>query len=357
MSLVAAGIAFLWFSPILGGSLPDSNIVFNPESLETKAVQPSITITEPETTPKAPLIETKPPFLTTQKIITPSADLEEKLSLEAYPPRGIHSQPMPTSECKGLEAVTLLVVGLDERIQADAIRLVRVNFVNSSVQVLSIPRDFYVPIIDMGAYSITEGRINATYGYGETLLGKGKGITSLMDNLTYNFGVSFDHYLVLNLKEIATYIDKIGGVVIHLDQAVSDGWSNFSSGDHHFDGETALIFMRMRLFDDDFARVRRQTMVLKAFFKKTITDLNTIEQTQMAFKVIMDKTIQTDLTLRDINPLICLAQSIEATDVTFFEVEKSMYRSHTTASGANALIPIDTVVPYIQSIMGGYYRP
>ncbi len=89
----------------------------------------------------------------------------------------------------------------------------------------------------MGAYSITEGRINATYGYGETLLGKGKGITSLMDNLTYNFGVSFDHYLVLNLqRDQSHYIDKIGGVVIHLDQAVSDGWSNFSSGDHHFDG-------------------------------------------------------------------------------------------------------------------------
>ena len=355
--VIAAGFAVLWFSPIFGGSLPDTMVNFNPQSLETKAnTHPTATSQAQSPTNQLTLgisLPNETADLTTPDVrdssTTPSPNLETSTSNE--------SQIPPTPICNGPEAMTMLVVVLDERIQADAIRLVRVDFVSSTVSILSIPRDFYVPIVDMRAHGITEGRINATYGYGETLLGKGKGIISLTDNLTYNFGISFDNYLVLNLDDIASTIDRVGGVDIHLDRPVSDGWSNFCSGDHHLDGETAVIFMRMRLFDDDFARVQRQTMILKAFYKKAITDLNIIEQTQLVIKVLGDKTIQTDLSFKDVTPLICLARSIDSNNVTFFEVEKSMYRSHTTPAGANVLIPNDSVIPYIQSILDGSYSP
>ena len=355
--VIAAGAAVLWFSPILGGALPNSIVNFNPQSLETKAnTHPTATSQAQSPTNQLTLgisLPNETADLTTPDVrdssTTPSPNLETSTSNE--------SQIPPTPICNGPEAMTMLVVVLDERIQADAIRLVRVDFVSSTVSILSIPRDFYVPIVDMRAHGITEGRINATYGYGETLLGKGKGIISLTDNLTYNFGISFDNYLVLNLDDIASTIDRVGGVDIHLDRPVSDGWSNFRSGDHHFDGETAVIFMRMRLYDDDFARVHRQTLVLKAFLNKVISDLNPIEQTQMVLKVFMDRTIQTDLSIKDITPLICLASSIDSSNVEFFEVEKSMYRSHTTSGRANVLIPNDTVVPYIIDIMNGNYTP
>jgi LCP family protein required for cell wall assembly len=355
--VIAAGVGILWFSPILGGSLPDTRVNFNPQSLETRANQTRPATSQAQSSTNDLMHSTDLPGETPRQSVTDVLDSSSTPSPNLAPSTTSESQIPPSPVCNGPEAMTMLVVVLDERIQADAIRVVRVDFVSSTVSILSIPRDFYVPIIDMRAHGITEGRINATYGYGETLLGKGKGIISLTDNLTYNFGVFFDNYLVLNLDDIASTIDRVGGVDIHLDRPVSDGWSNFRSGDHHFDGETAVIFMRMRLFDDDFARVQRQTMVLKGFYDKAMSDLNLIEQTQMVFKVLADKTIQTDMSLKNITPLICLARSIDSNNVTFYEVEKSMYRSHTTSAGANVLIPNDSVVPYIQSILDGSYNP
>jgi len=350
--VIAAGFAALWFSPLLGRNLPETSITYNPDSLETKEGQfsPSENQNRVDFDPSSNDAPTQTVSSSTKESASPNPS-------QTLPSDFNLTENINTPFCGGPNKMSILIVGLDERIQADAIRLVRVDFVKSSVSILSIPRDFYVPIVDMDPFGITEGRINATYGYGETLLGKNKGITSLTNNLTYNFGVSFDHYLVLHLDDIATYIDKVGGVDLYLDQPVSDGWSDFSSGDHHFDGETAVIFMRMRLFDNDFARVRRQSMVLRAFFNKSMRELNPIEQTQLAIKVLADKAIQTNFSIKDISPLICLARSIQSENVTFFEVEESMYRSFTTSGGANVLIPNNTVVPYIQSVMDGTNLP
>jgi len=225
------------------------------------------------------------------------------------------------------------------------------------ISVVSIPRDFYVPIVDMAEHGITQGRINATYGYGEKFLGQGKGIFSLAENINYNFGVIFDHYLVLYFDNIAEYIDQIGGIEIVLEEPVADGNLYFSSGEHHLDGETAVGFMRMRYFDNDFARVRRQTMVLRAFYKKAMSELSRIELTQLALKGLGDKNIQTDFSVKDVAPLICLAQLIKGEDVDFVEIPDDSYYPFTTTSGANVQIPYDTVAPFLQSVMDGSYKP
>mgnify|MGYP006306153361 CR=1 FL=1 len=187
---IAASVAVLWFSPIFGGSLPHSMVNFNPQSLETKAnTHPTATRQAQSHTNDLMYITDLPgeiPDLSNPDVPYTSSTSSPNLELST----SYESQIPPTPVCNGPEAMTMLVVVLDERIQADAIRLVRVDFVSSTVSILSIPRDFYVPIVDMRAHGITEGRINATYGYGETLLGKGKGIISLTDNLTYNFAIS-----------------------------------------------------------------------------------------------------------------------------------------------------------------------
>jgi LCP family protein required for cell wall assembly len=234
---------------------------------------------------------------------------------------------------------------------------VHIDFTQPSVRILSIPRDFYVPIVDMAEHGITIGRINATYGYGEKFNGRGAGLISLADNIKYNFGVTFDHYIVLNLSDIAKYIDRISGVDLYLEKPVADGKLYFSAGDHHFDGETAVAFMRMRYFDDDFARVQRQSLLIKAFYHKAIEELNPLEQTLLVLEFILDQAIETDYVYRDIGPLTCLARNIDENNIHFLQVSKDMYRSHTTSAGGNVLIPNETVVPFIQSVMNGTYEP
>ena len=45
----------------------------------------------------------------------------------------------------------------------------------------------------------------------------------------------------------------------------------FPKGDHHFDGETAIRFARIRMMDNDYYRTIRQSMVLEALWKKIIS--------------------------------------------------------------------------------------
>ena len=68
--------------------------------------------------------------------------------------------------------MSVLVLGVDKVSQADAIRLVRIDFIQKSVTMIAIPRDFYLPIVDMADHGIEIGRINATYGYGEYYNGR-----------------------------------------------------------------------------------------------------------------------------------------------------------------------------------------
>ena len=332
--LIGIGGVYAWYNPLLGSKLPDANVTFDPGLFEQFPTQ------------QTQVDET---------LVDINLDVEESASTPApVPPQSaIPQQPL----CKGPESLSILVLGIDEQAQADAIRLVRVDFMKGRVFVLSIPRDFYVPIVDMEQHGITQGRINATYGYGEWFNGRGHGILSVARNIEYNFGVTFDHYIVLNFDNIADYIDQIGGIEILLDRPVADGTLYFSSGLHQMDGETAVGFMRMRYYDTDFARIRRQSMVIRAFYTKAMSELNLIGLTQLALKGLLDKNIQTDFAVKDLSPLLCLAQRVDGEDVDFVEIPSEMYRPFTTQSGGNVQVPYDTVVPFIQSVMNGSYQP
>jgi LCP family protein required for cell wall assembly len=327
LSIIAA---FLWFQPLFGAGLNGNSANFNPNALEKQPIAP-------KPTESSDVSENEGTTLT-NKIPQKPGDVIKK------PP----AEPL----CNGPTRMSVLVLGIDERAQSDAIRMVSIDFLTGQIAILSIPRDFYVSIVGMESHNIFQGRINATYGYGEKFLGRGNGVFTLAENLTYNFNVTFDHYLVLHLDNIAQYIDEVGGVDLLLERPVSDGYSHFPSGLNHLDGETAVIFMRMRLYDDDHYRVRRQTQVLRAFYTKVMSELSIVEQTQFALRALADKNIQTDFALKDISSLVCLARQIEEQDVRFIEIPKDMYRSATTSSGAAVLIPNDAVVPFIQNAMG-----
>lgn len=255
--------------------------------------------------------------------------------------------------CGDYERMTVLVLGIDNHAQADAIRMVSVNFVTGEASVISIPRDFYVSVVGFEDKNIHQGRINATYGYGEKYWGEGSGVSSTSENLAHNFGVEFDRYVVLNFDIVAEFIDVIGGVDIHLEQAEADHTVNFTRGDHHLDGEMAVKFMRMRRYDDDFHRINRQSMIIKVFYSKVMNELEPDQQVQLALMVLSDPNIKTNFIANDIYPLMCLARLIDSEDVNFIEIPKSMYHSATTSSGGAVQIPHDSVAPFIQSVMDG----
>ncbi|MFZ3150588.1 MAG: LCP family protein [Anaerolineaceae bacterium] len=258
--------------------------------------------------------------------------------------------------CGGPEPMSVLILGIDDNEQADAIRLVRLDFVEEEISLLSIPRDFWIPLVDMEAHHIEYGRINATYGYGEYYNGKGGGVVSLAANIQSNFGVGFDHYFVMHFDDIAKYVDLIGGVDVTLKESVEDDKLYFAAGENHFDGETAVSFMRMRQYDSDFYRVRRQSLILTAIYQKAMDQLSLWQLVKLGVTVVTDKSILTDFSIKEVYALACLASRIKGENVAFIEIPSEMYHNMTTNKGAAVIVPHDTVPKFIQSVMDGSYQ-
>ncbi len=286
-------------------------------------------------------------------LITPAALQSESVS------GGTQSTPIvsPTSSpqtevCGRSDAVTLLILGIDENAQADAIRLARIDFSKPEINMVAIPRDFFVSIIGFEGYDIEKGRINATFGYGEYFLGAGSGAESLAENLAYNFGVEIDHEFVLHLDEIASYIDAVGGVEVMLEAAASDSNNYFPAGLNQFDGERAVAFMRIRQYDSDFRRIDRQTMVLKALLEKVRSGLSPTKVLSLIFTLINDNATQSDLSLRDLQSFYCLSQQIEKQDIHVREIPSEMFHTWITPSGGWVLIPHAQVPDFIHESLG-----
>ena len=259
--------------------------------------------------------------------------------------------PVPalqTSVCGRSDAITLLILGIDEHAQADAIRLARIDFSKPEINLVAIPRDFFVSVVGFEGYGIEKGRINATFGYGEYFFGAGNGAESLAENLAYNFGVDVDHYFVLHFDDIARYIDAVGGVVVTLDAPVSDSHNSFPPGVNLFYGETAVAFMRVREHDSDFMRIERQTMVLKALLEKVKSGLKPATVLNLIVNILKDESIQSDLTLRDLQSLYCLIQKIDNKDIHVREIPAEMFHTWTTPNGGWVLIPHAEVPGFIQ---------
>jgi len=281
-------------------------------------------------------------------LITPAALQSESVSGGTQSTPTASPTPSPQTEvCGRSDSITLLILGIDEHAQADAIRLARIDFSKPEINLVAIPRDFFVSVVGFEAYGIQRGRINATFGYGEYFLGSGSGAESLAENLAYNFGVETDHEFVLHLNEIASYIDAVGGVEVTLEAAASDSHNYFPAGVNQFDGERAVAFMRIRQYDSDFRRIDRQTMVLKALLEKVRSGLSPTKIMSLIFTLLRDDSTQSDLTLRDLQSFYCLSQQIDKQDIHVREIPSEMFHTWITPGGGWVLIPHADVPDFI----------
>lgn len=254
----------------------------------------------------------------------------------------------------------LLALGVDENAQTDVIRLVRLDFVKQEIIVLSIPRDFWLPISGLGEYGVSDGRINAAYGYGEHFTGRGTGVEVLAQTIADNFNITIDHYGIVYFSSVARLIDQIGGVEIQLDKPVDgtlSGLPYFAEGFHQMDGKTAMDFIRIRYVDSDDYRIDRQTLVIKEALKKMRDNLSIMELVTFAGQAILEQSVSTDVSMDLINPLACLGKNIDGDNILYLSVPPEYYTPATTSQGANVRIPSPEAAAYIQSVMNGVIPP
>ncbi len=309
----------LWTSPFFGRSLPE----FTGEPINTFTPLPDTTAL---------------PATGGTLAIEPDKQLEKT---QAAP-----DEILPV--CGQTEPMMILALGIDEVEQADMIRVVRVDFVNRNIQVLSIPRDFWVPIPGLEEHNITQFRINAAYGYGEYFNGPGQGVVKFSETMFQNYGIIFDRYVVAHFSNFVDLVDQIGGVDIYLEEPIG---AYASAGHHHYDGKSALLFVRQRTADLDAYRIQRQSAILKGLFQKLSQPEYLVKLPGMGLRFIQDKTVVTDLRLQDVSTFTCFIREINRDSLIFVDIPYDLYTPMVTNYGRHIKVPKSEATIFIQEFI------
>ena len=158
--------------------------------------------------------------------------------------------------------------------RADTMMLLHLE--GGKAQMLSIPRDLYLPIAGTDGSS----KINAAYN-----VDLGGGPTRLVDTITEGLDIPIDRYMEVDFVSFAGLVDGLGGITIEFPHPAQDTESGLfvpETGPVELDGEQALAYVRSRHYQElidgqwvedptaDLGRMERQ----RAFLTQVIGKLS-----------------------------------------------------------------------------------
>jgi len=249
--------------------------------------------------------------------------------------------PFILPPCYGLPPLTILAIGADAHSdeykygRADAIRVVRVDYISRRVSVLEFPRDLWVEIPEIyDNIGQDHDKLNTAYFYGNPGLhywdhpSEGPGL--LARTLELNFGVKVDHYIAVSMDVFVNLVDTLGGIDVTLAEAVDGRTASdrsarlvFPAGDQHLSGDQALTLGRIRNVSV-FARAKHQNLVMCAVRKKMESPDALILMPQIISS--FSEHIQTDLTPTQISQLACLGTSIPMSNILFSSFPRELFK-------------------------------
>jgi LCP family protein required for cell wall assembly len=333
--------------PGIGTPLPGEQnsrkllIVAPPGSTPTATpFQPS-----PPTVTPLPVLETEPPAIQPTATLAPTemskgesrswVDYPGPIvwpDIQVPPPTGI--LPQPTGQ------INIMLLGSDQRpyesgLRTDTIILLTVNPAAGTANLTSFPRDLYVYIPGW-----TVQRINTAFGYG--------GFELLALTMEYNFGVSPDYYVLVNLWSFVKVIDSLGGIDVQVGQDLCDhrddhGTYCVQAGTRHMDGETALWYVRSRYSTSDLDRNRRQQEVVLAVFSKLLS-ANGLSRAADFYEIYQDN-VTTDMSFELMTSLLPLAAQLsDFSRIHNYYIGFGQITPWVNYSGAQVLLPIREAV-------------
>ncbi len=188
------------------------------------------------------------------------------------------------------------------------IMIVHIDPDNNRVTLVSIPRDSWVYVPEVGGMH----KIDQAYFLGATQHNSfDDGIRLARLTVEQDYGITIDRYAWVGLSGFASVINTLGGVDIDVthpivDDAYPDDTGNstdpyayrrlyIAPGPQHLDGQQALEYVRSRHADlvGDIGRTNRQQAVLTAL-KKKLTLVNVVSNLTQLIKDLQGK-VYTDL--------------------------------------------------------------
>ncbi|HEY7043663.1 MAG TPA: LCP family protein [Nocardioidaceae bacterium] len=143
--------------------------------------------------------------------------------------------------------------------RSDTMMVVHIPADRKSVQLVSIPRDTWVPI-DGYPYTDGHGKINSAFAYGGPSLAR-----QTVEDLT---GIHIDHLAIIDWAGFKDLTSALGGVRVYVPDTFYDDKQDITweKGWHDLEGKDALSYVRTRhgLANGDFDRIKRQQNFLRA---------------------------------------------------------------------------------------------
>ena len=127
---------------------------------------------------------------------------------------------------------------------ADVIMLVRVDSNNSVINLMSIPRDLYLPIYSQEV-SVRDEKLASALLVG----GLEQGAPTLVETVSTNFDVPIHNFVVIDFFGFEQIVDLVGGVSMWFEYPIRDLASQLfvnQAGCTVMDGRTSLAYVRSR---------------------------------------------------------------------------------------------------------------
>jgi LCP family protein required for cell wall assembly len=205
--------------------------------------------------------------------------------------------------------------------RSDTLMIAHVPADRDSVQIVSIPRDTWVPIRgypdDNG-----HGKLNAAFAYGGPSLA-----IKTVEDLT---GVHIDHMAIIDWAGFKDLTSALGGVRVYIPETFYDDSQNieWTQGWHTFEGQEALAYVRTRhgLANGDFDRIHRQQNFIRATMNDILSSSkNVITMTKVINTVTRYLTIDDTWDNDEIRNLALSLRNLHSSDVEFVTAPLGTY--------------------------------
>lgn len=223
--------------------------------------------------------------------------------------------------------------------RSDSISIMRVDPGHQRVDMLSIPRDLWLPIAGTGG----EQRINTAYG---------RSTQTLIDTIQQDLGIPIHHFVSVDLAGFQKIVNAIGGVPMYFPNPVRDTNSGLTvpkKGCTVLDGYMGLAFARSRhlTWSDgvkwhadptgDLGRMTRQQLLIRTAIGK-VKDLglnNVASITRLVDATVGSVTLDSEMGTGDI---VDLAQRFSDFRPDQLQTHSLPVTEHTTDGGAAVLL-------------------
>ncbi len=258
-------------------------------------------------------------------------------------------------------APTILLLGVDRRAEesgptrSDSMILLGQHAQTGQAAMLSLPRDLWVSIPDVG-----EQRINAALFFGYDPQDRTAGPRLAMRTVQQELRQPVEHFVLIDFATFVRAVDAVGGVEVDVPQLIVDTeyptpdygiiTVQFDPGPQTLNGERALIYVRTRHSDDDFGRSQRQLQVLQALALKVLQPA-TWPRLPALYRVIREGVV-TDLVAGDVSALWPLAVAMANGEINTATLEDAT-TPWTTSGGAWVLLPDSAAVQHIVAELFG----